>query len=198
MKYVKMLGLLAVAAAALMAFAGTASATLTDGEGKEPSTIHAESVGAASLTGSLTVTCQKNTVGGTVTTNDANEVSGTITTLTFEECGSDTVEALSKGTLHLTESDGTVGTLYSNGASVTVLTHRPFIGTVHCIYDTNNTDLGTFTEAHHNPGTGKYETATLHVNSISLERTTTSFGCGTHSTWEVTFRQIFPHTSILD
>jgi hypothetical protein len=176
MKYVKMLGLLAVAAAAPMAFAGTTSATLTDGSGGSPSTLHASSEGSVALTGTLSVTCEESTVGGTVTTNDANEASGSIETLTFEKCDDDTVEVLAKGTLKVTDdSIGNDGTLSSTGAEVTIVTHRPFVGTLHCIYKTSNTDLGTV-----NGGTP----ATINIPSISLERVSTSFGCGSHSTFE--------------
>jgi hypothetical protein len=208
MKYVKMLGLLAVAAAALMAFAGTASATLTEVTPEEKgthnaTTVHGQSSGATSLTGTVAVTCQKSTVGGTITTNDANEASGPVETLTFEECGTDTVEVITKGTLKITDSaaNATTGTVSSNGAKVTILLHRGFpLNTTHCIYKTTNTTLGTFTESHHDPEgpEGSYPTATLHINSISLEREDTSFGCGEHSTWEGTYTLENPRTLLLD
>jgi cytoskeletal protein CcmA (bactofilin family) len=191
MKYVKMLGLLAVAAAALMAFAGTASATLTGG-----TTITAES-SSTQLTGSLTVTCTESEVHGDITSNGADHVEGSISTLTFENCGGDTVDVLAEGSLTLTDSGGTTGTVTSTGASVTILTHRPFLGTIHCIYDTNNTHIGTYTESHHNPGGGAHETATIHANSVNLTRTTTSFGCGTHSTWDGTYAVVSPMTQEL-
>jgi hypothetical protein len=159
--------------------------------------IHAES-SHTQLTGSLTVTCEKSTVGGSVTTNDINEAGGTIETLTFEECGGDTVDVLSKGTLTLTGSNGTTGTVTSSGAEVTVLTHRPFIGTVHCIYATKENHIGSFTESHHNPGTGAHSTATIHANSVNLTRTTTSFGCGTHSTWDGTYAVTNPDQLYID
>jgi uncharacterized protein YaiE (UPF0345 family) len=202
MKYVKMFGLLAVAAAALMAFAGTASATLTDGSGEPATTISAKST-HTQLTGSLTVTCEESTVHGNVTTNDENEASGTITSLTFTKCGNDTVTVLAGGTLTLGEdSPGTTGNVWSKNAEVTILTHRPFIGTVHCIYKTATTDvktyIGTVTESHHNPGTGAHSTATIHANSVNLERVTTSFACGTHSTWDGTYEVTSPDTLNID
>jgi hypothetical protein len=194
MKYVKMLGLLAVAAAALMAFAGTASATLTEGAGDPVDNgdiLHASAEGNTSLTGTLTVTCEDSTVTGEVTTNDANEASGPIgeEELSFENCGNDTVAVLTEGTLKVTDTGTGTGTLSSNGAEVTILTHRPFVGTVHCIYKTTNTDLGTVTG-----GTP----ATLNIASISLERVTTAFGCGTHSTWEGNYEVNTPGTLLID
>jgi hypothetical protein len=198
MKYIKMLGLLAVAAAALMAFAGTASATLTNSDGTNATTIHASS-SHTQLSGSLVVTCEESTVGSSITTNDANEASGSVSTLTFEKCGSDTITVLLKGTLKVTDSDGTTGTFHSSGAEVTVLTHRPFIGTIHCIWDTINTDIGTFTESHHKPSGGSaHSTATIHVSSVPLTRTTTDTGCGTHATWGGTYEVTSPDTLVLD
>ena len=71
MKYAKMLGLLAVAAAALMAFAGVASATtLTSPSGTTyTSTIKATSEGTTTLHNSslgIAVSCEESTVEGKV------------------------------------------------------------------------------------------------------------------------------------
>jgi hypothetical protein len=198
MKYIKLLGLLAVAAAALMAFAGTASATLTNADGTSPKTIHGNASGLTSLTGTVNVSCEKSTFGVEIQTNDANEASGPLYGLTYELCGSHTVDILQKGTFKVTDSDATTGTVTSNGWEVTVLTHGPFIGTVHCIYRTTDTVTGTFTESHHNPGTGAHQTATLHIPPISVERVSTSFGCGSHSTWEGTYEFTSPDTLVLD
>jgi hypothetical protein len=192
MKYIKLLGLLAVAAAALMAFASTASATLTGG-----TEISAESSHFL-LTGSLSFTCKKSTFDVAVTTSHPNHTSGPVTNLKFEECGKDTIDVLSYGTFTMTDSDGTTGSLYLTGAEITVLTHRPLIETVHCIYKTTNTYIGTFTESHHDPGPGSYSKATFHFNSVSLERVSTSFGCGTHATWDGTYEITAPATLALD
>jgi hypothetical protein len=128
MKYVKMLGLAAVAAAALMAFVGasTASATVlckTPGTGTPTGTtcpanqaypagteIHAVSEGNLVLTtGSefTEITCKKGTVKGkTSNEGSATEtVSGAAETITWEECstpnGACTVTTLKPGTLEV-------------------------------------------------------------------------------------------------
>ena len=98
MRYVKMLGLLAVAAAALMAFAGSASAnTVTSNEGATP-TIKA-TAGETTLHGVATITCQKSSVEGPVETHGAGvTVKGPIKSLKFETCGTNHVTVLTNGT----------------------------------------------------------------------------------------------------
>src|SRR5512144_259426 len=157
MKYVKMLGLAAIAAAALMAFVGssTASATIlckvtpetkgsvaTCPEGQAypgGTTIHAVNVGTVFLHSSFkTVECKKSTVQG----NTAGEenISGAVAVLTFEECNCE-VKVLLNGTQSATRVAGTHnGTLSANGQEVTV-TCSTIFGNVHCIYVTNEKDL---------------------------------------------------------
>lgn len=101
MKYIKVLGLSAFAAMALMAVvgAGTASATelcsttTTPCSGTKYSSgthIEASVVGKATLTNSITnVTCEASTVEGETTSSGgsgATVVTGTISELTFENC----------------------------------------------------------------------------------------------------------------
>jgi hypothetical protein len=187
MKYAKILGLLAVAAAALMAFAGTASATIitksTDG-GKthtqmvKGEKIHAVNEGTVTLDGAVKITCTESTVEGEITeagTPTTETPKGTIGTLTFGGCNH-TVTVLKGGTLEVhTETTGTNnknGTLTSNGAEITVITHG-IIGTIHCIYTTANTDIGRVTGS---DNTGK--TATLDIDSAPIKIDETSAGCG--------------------
>jgi hypothetical protein len=203
MKYAKILGLLAIATAALMAFAGSASATtLTDTNGNQiglNAIVHAENVGNTVLDGTVNITCKKSTVEGKITNaGSATEtVSGPIEALTFEECGNNTVTVVNKGTLEihtdsttivhengthttLTTGDTGDGTLTSSGARITVLTHN-ILGTVHCIYITGNTRVGTL---HGSEGDlGVHETPTLTVNSAPIPREGTDFGCGSTSDW---------------
>jgi len=194
MKYVKMLGLLAVAAAALMAFAGSASASsLTSPTGTTlgKGTIIRASSTNSSLTGTINISCKKSEVEGEVTNAGGAGVTveGTVTKLTFEECDPHTVTVIKKGTLSLHVNETNMGTLTSSGAEVTVLTHSVFLGTIHCIYKTNNTPIGTVTGG---------EPATLHATSQSLERISTDFGCGEHSTWNGDYTINSPNPLHLD
>lgn len=165
MKYVKMLGFAAVAAAALMAFVGTGTAsasTLTDGSGTVlgvGTEIKAENTETVTLHPPIgAIECEHSTVAGKVTnaggtthivhektketTTITHTVKGDIETLTFTECNA-TVTVLKKGTLEIhstaAENDNK-GILTSSGAEVTV----EFVG-FHCIFSTNSTSIGTVT-----------------------------------------------------
>jgi hypothetical protein len=156
MKYVRMLGLATVAAAALMALvgAGTASATeITCGTstahgkcvlGQE---IHASSIGKTVLDAPFgNIECEM-TMAGVVT--DAGSATTTaranLTTLDWSNCGGDTFATLATGNLefHTDPPNGSNtgnGTLTSTGTRVT----QVHLG-VHCIYETNNTTIGALT-----------------------------------------------------
>jgi hypothetical protein len=178
MKYVKMLGLAVVAAMALMAFAGSASATvLTSPAGTQyKGEIQASAESSLLLkAGFANITCTESNVAGTPTNfgGAASTVSGPISTLTFNVCNA-TVHVLKKGTLEIhTIGAGPNGTLTSSGAEVTVST----AGTS-CTYGTNNTDIGTLTGS---KTTGK--TATMDIKA-SLTKTAGGFLCASPAAWE--------------
>jgi len=190
MKYAKMLGLLAVAAAALMAFAGSASATtltITNPPGTKVvapahTPIVAHAVGETILDGTVNIKCKKSLVEGETENEGSSSttVKGPLSKLTFEECGANTVTVVNKGSLEIHTDSATAdgnGTLTSTGAEVTVLTHN-ILGTVHCIYITNETDVGTLDGSTKTGGT-----ATLTVDSVPIPRASTDFGCGSTSEW---------------
>lgn len=156
MKYVKILGLLAVAAAALMAFAGTASATtVTSPTGTTYGTgskfpIHASSEGHAVLHNPIAKIECPSTVNGHLSTNGVTHAGGTttaatgpITSLSFEPCtNSWHVTVNVPGSLEVV-SDGIAGTydgpVYSEGATVT----STRLG-IECRYSTGETTkIGT-------------------------------------------------------
>lgn len=181
MKYVKMLGLLAVAAAALMAFTGTAFGALaTSPTGTlYTSTVKAESIGATSLHANSTVTCQKSTVEGKIESHGKSgsttlPVSGKISKLTFGECGTDHVTVLSTGSLSVTST----GTLTSNAADITItLTNSP-LGHLSCRYKTANTHIGRLTDSHETGGH-----AVLDIENSIIPREGHSFFCGSSGEW---------------
>jgi hypothetical protein len=191
MKHVKMLGLAAVAAAALMAFvgAGTASATTLTGVGgsvlKTGTTIHAVNSGIAKLTTSFkTIECSKSTVQGKTTSETGTAVTGNVEILTFEECNCE-VKVLNKGSLSIERIGATSnGTLKSSGAEVTA-TCSSIFGNVHCIYATSNTDLGTLTG-----GT----TAVMGISSADIPRLSTNALCDEGANWDATYKVDNPDT----
>lgn len=194
MKYVKMLGLLAVAVAAMAAFAASASATtLTSPTGTVyTSTIKAESEGTTSLDGAfVTVTCSKSAVEGKVEQHGSGvTVKGNISVLTFTECNFPTT-VLKTGSLeaHAVEA-GTEknGTLTSTGAEISIETS---VGT--CVFTTNATDVGTLTGTN---VTGS--NPTLDIASAKIPRTAGNFLCGSSGTWTGSYKVTAPATGWID
>ncbi len=194
MKYVKMLGLAAVAAMALMAFvgAGTASATvlckttLTTGcaaAGQDypaGTKIHATSEGSAVLetTGGVVLdTCTGSTVKGkTSNTGGASEtVSGPIEELAWGAC-SRTTNTLKLGSLEVHHIAGTDnGTLTATGGiEVTILT---IFGT--CTFGTGaNLDIGRVTGG---------APATIDTDKTVVPKIAGNAACPAHGVWNANF-----------
>ena len=188
MKYVKMFGLAALAAA-LMAFAavGTASATTIESEAGVPlgsgTTITANSEGTTTLHPPIgSIECEESHVGGK-TTNAGGagvNVTGNIEALSWSKCNA-TVNVLAKGTLSVAATSGSNGTLSSTGAEVTV----EYLG-FHCIFKTNSTSLGTVTGG---------SPATLDI-SATIPRTGGRSGafCGSTAQWTGSYAVSNPST----
>jgi hypothetical protein len=158
MKYIKILGLAAVAAMALMAFgAGTASATklcTTAGDTTNcgshypiNTTVEGTLTGSAVLEttgGTVLDTCTGSTVSGKTTSTAAtgSTVTGNVETLTWTGC-TFTTHTIAKGSLEIKHISGTDnGTLTGRNQEVTIKTG--LFGP--CIYGTAaGTDLGTVT-----------------------------------------------------
>ncbi|MGN6254285.1 MAG: hypothetical protein ACTHO8_04805 [Solirubrobacterales bacterium] len=201
MKYLKMLGLAAIAACALMAFVGAGSASATTLTCTEPAgtkitcpkgtEIHAVSEGKAVLDAPFgNIECESTVTGKTSNTGSSTEtVKGPIESLTFTNCGNDTVTVLKKGELEIhtfpneKEWEEGKGTLTSTGTEVTVI----HLG-VHCIYTTSATDIGTLTGSKQ---TGA--TPTLDI-SATIPRTGGNSGafCGTSAPWTGSYKVTTP------
>jgi len=168
MKYPKILGLLVVAAAALMAFAGTASATITYTGSAYTGEIAADS-SSAELDGTVDLKCDLE-VKGSITNG---QTTIPLSTVHFTNCGPDTMSVINNGYWRFDSN----GTLYWEELEVTVLTHRSIFGfpvTTHCILFTHpnpGTDVGTLTEG----------TDTIHLTGTDLTRRSTDSGCGSTS-----------------
>ncbi|HEX5527609.1 MAG TPA: hypothetical protein VFX44_10500 [Solirubrobacterales bacterium] len=154
MKYLKMLGLAMLAAAALMSIigAGSASATeLTCSAGvmcPAETVLHGSSEGHVILDAPIgNIDCQGSLEGKTSNTGGPSEtVSGMRTSFTINNCTNATIQVLRIGTteVHTDPNDSTGtsgnGTVTSTGTEGTV----EFAG-FHCIFATKETDLGTLT-----------------------------------------------------
>jgi hypothetical protein len=185
MKYVKILGLLAVAAAAFMGIAGTAAAspTLTSPANTAyTGTLHASSEGHAVLHNPIAKIECNSTVSGSVTSN-GTPASGPIATLTFSPCTDEwhvTTATEKGGTL----SVNSAGEVVSNGATV----ESTRFG-VTCRYATSNTKVGTLTG-----GTP----ATMHINA-SIPFHSGSVFCGSGATaWTGAYKVDTPGTLLVD
>jgi len=180
MKFTKILGVVAVAALALMAFASTASATTLESNGvKQTGVVSIESTlksGTSALLsdtfGAFANTCTVSTVKGKDSTSQTGTtVSGPVESLSWSSCkeGNPTVDAA--GSLSVENIAGTTnGTVRSIGAKVTV---PSAFGTLTCTTAASpGTDLGTLTGV----ASG---TATMDINAV--------LSCGITAKWTGTY-----------
>jgi len=205
MRYLKMLGLAAVAAAALTAFLGAGSASahvlctegvnaeglcLTPGGDYASGTVFTAEASNPVLTvsgsslGVTAVTCKKSNVSvKTLSTGKADsttQVEGEVTDLTFSECSMDT-------------------TGFGNGSSCTVSTGSGYKGsisttalTVNSTTSTTVTCLGFITCTYSSAkgiqlGLTQGKPASLKANGISLSISSGGSGCGTTTNWDATY-----------
>jgi hypothetical protein len=195
MKYVKMLCLAAVAAAALMAFVGasTASATVLCSEpgtgsptGTTCSASQAYKTGQAIqgvsegnlvlTTGSefTEITCKTGTVEGTL----ENEGSATETVIvdsakasdiSWGECstpnGACTVTTVAAGTLEMHWIEGTHNGTLTGNGTIVTSNCASVFGNIHCEYEAASEDLGTLTGG--NPATADFESTPINLRATS-------------------------------
>ncbi|HET7589836.1 MAG TPA: hypothetical protein VFK14_06580 [Solirubrobacterales bacterium] len=185
MKHLKMLGLLAVAAAAFMAFAGNAYAApvLTHPAGTAyTGSLEASLTGSAKLEAGIEDTCSSGSVGGTVETNTETSASGKISSLAFGNCSTTTtvIEPV-VGTLSINDS----GEVTAKGANVTVSQFG-----ISCVYGAGEgTLLGTLT-----PG----EPAVLNVLTTELPKQSGGLFCASEGTWEAQYTVTNPSSLFLN
>lgn len=197
MKYLKILGLAAVAAMALMAFgAGTASATKLYSTGvAQPAGTEivatlktGTSANLTTTAGATIQTCTGSEVVGSIGNagGAAATVSGKVSKLTFTGCPH-TVDVEELGELEIHHIAGTTnGTLTAKGFKVRVDTTL-FGGLVTCRYSAGaGTHMGTLTGA--NPGN-----ATMAVNAIVSRVEVSSALCPSDARWVATYIVTKPH-----
>ena len=184
MKYLKMLGLLAVTAVAMMGFAGSASATFTSPTGTEyTGEITASAESSLLLEAGISVTCTESSVKGEITSNTTNHASGPLSALSFSGCNG-TVHTLNVGSL--TISGDTVTAI---GSNVTVERFG-----ITCTYGGGaGTDIGTATNTISN---GK-DTVTLDVNANLPKQAGGAF-CANIGVWTGKYHITAPEENYLD
>ena len=202
MKYVKILGLAAVAAMALTAFLGAGSASATVlckttstpcGAGwiysgplvlsKDPGTTPIlESTG-----GTIEDTCTEAETSGEITNagGASSTVVGSVEHLSFNNCTNTTTVTVETGTLELHHISGTDnGTVTASGAFAVDIT---FAG-VTCTYGVGNgIDLGTFTGG---------KPATMDVNAV-VPKKAGGFLCPSDSVWKANYVVTTPANTTL-
>ncbi|MDQ3725860.1 MAG: hypothetical protein M3335_08250 [Actinomycetota bacterium] len=195
MKYIKMLGLAAVAAMALMAFAGTASATelykLQTGAG--PATLGKGTVIETSMTGSSKTEASgevlETCTGGTMKFKVSNvgsataTVSGSLEELTWSGCTRPTA-TISLGSLEIHHIAGTTnGTVTGRATEWTI---NGIFGTS-CAYGFGaGTNLGTLQGA-----TAPHSHATLAINAV-IPRVAGGFLCPSTVVWNTNYTTTAP------
>jgi hypothetical protein len=149
MRYTKILGLLPVAVAALMAFAASASATtITSPTGTVATpTIHLSNEGGHVTLANSNANIECNwTMEGKVASHGAGVTAkGNISSLLITNCtGPWTVEVSANGSFELHWGSAYNGTVTWSGATITAVLHTIF-GDITCRYATSSTPLGTLT-----------------------------------------------------
>jgi hypothetical protein len=197
MKYLKMLGLAAIAAAALTAFIGTGTAsatTLTSAGGLifgAETEIHATSEGKVVLETAI----GKIECDSTTTLKTENEGGGGllvtfgVEAFTWGPCSAAFAAVPTKGVGDITGIGGNNGEIRSNGFELTVEKNG-----FHCIYRTNLQKVGTVTGS---ATTGA--TPTIDI-SATITRTGGKNGafCGMSGTWKGSYKINTPDTMNID
>jgi hypothetical protein len=182
MKYIKTLGLLAVAVAVTMALAASASAdyitTTTDGAtpALKTETIHLVNEGGEAVLENdiANIKCQSTAEGKIEThTSGKNEdaAAGALTSMIFTACTDNWhVTTNTPGTLSITWTNGHNGTVFLDGFKITAT--RLFVP---CVYQAVGAHIGNLTGG--NP-------ATLHVAGfLTLNELESSELCGVFADW---------------
>jgi hypothetical protein len=189
MKYVKMLGLLAVVASSLMAFAGIASADeATSPKGSTYSgSISAQSEGHVVLDNPIAKIECPSTVSGDIESLDkaGENVFGEFNSLTFNNCtDSWHVTVAFAGNFSVNATGGFDGEASSSGATVEATRFG-----ITCRYSTSGTKIGTLTGG---------SPATLHINA-KIPFHSGSVFCGTGSTaWTGNYEVTSPTSLYID
>jgi hypothetical protein len=190
MKYVRILGLLAVVATALTAFAATASATTltdkTNAVAPYEGDIHAVSGGKVILNGpgEVDVSCEAGTFQGKVTNkggkDEAETVKIQLSEMDVSECGSNDVTVTKPGEFEIhTDKKGTNdgnGTVTWNGGSISV--QYTVLG-FSCEYEAKPVDVGTL-DGSRKTVDNKHPTAVV-TTGAKIPKTGGSFFCGTET-----------------
>ncbi|MGN6200913.1 MAG: hypothetical protein ACTHNY_00715 [Solirubrobacterales bacterium] len=192
MKHLKMLGLLVMTTASLMAFASSASAApvLTSPAGVEyTGEIHAtmEPRTSSIMKAGIEDTCTETTVKGTVTVNNATHAEGPATVISNGSAGtpcSRHMATLKTGSLAIADN----GTVSAANNEVTI--NDTSLG-ISCVYgggSSPGTNIGTLTGG---------SPAKLAVNTTKMKKISGSFFCASEGTWTANYVVTTPSTLLI-
>jgi len=194
MNNLKAVGLTAIVAAALLAFAGSASATtITSPTGTTyTGTIKLEIEGGLKLHGAFTtIDCTNASIEEKIEKHGAGVTAGgNISSVIVSGCNF-AVTVLKKGSMEIhaqTVGSEVNGTVTLSGSEITVATS---IGS--CIFTTSGTSIGTLTGSQ---ATGS--SSTLDIGSSVIPRTAGNFLCGSSGTLTGSFKTTTPSASWID
>lgn len=195
MRCVGIIGAVALLAGASMALAGVASATtITSPAGSAYTNVfHAVSTEKIILEGVVKAECD-STIEGSIQSHGAGiTAAGNLTHFTFTNCTkTHGTTVLAAGTLTIHSDGNSNGTLTSSELQLTVVHTSPF-GEVHCIYGTNNTDIGTLTGTTTTGGN-----ALIHATAVIPTLAGSDFICGATAELKGTYRVTTPAALIVD
>ena len=193
--HARTLGLSAIAGAALLAFAGTATATqLTSPAGTVyTGSVHAESSGSIGYdTPFGPFECTSGTLAGSIGQHGAGvTVKATVTAQSFTGCSpSVTVKPLKGGTMEIHHVAGSNnGTVTSSGYEIELFFNQ--FG-LRCVYSSNNTHVGTLTGSGVTGGTAVLDIA------AALPRTGGTVLCPGQGTWTGQYKITTPDSLLVD
>lgn len=184
MKNIKILGAAAIAAAALMAWAGTASATtVTSSEGATP-VITAVSTNSKLHGSYITTECSQSHFKFAVEQHGSGiTAAGKVSSWFFTGCNYP-ITVIYTGSLAVHATGGGNGTLTWTGGEFLMHTS---VG--ECRFTTSATDIGTVTGG---------SNANLDIGSASVPRTGGSFFCGSSLQWTGNYTFQTPSNLTLD
>lgn len=193
MRYIKMIGLTALAVVAAMALAATASATtLTSPKGELYTGKLVAQSGEITVHGVATYSCGESKAEGEVAQHGASiTASGPLTKWTLSQCSTH-VTVLKLGTVTIHPLEGSPGDATVTVSGTQVTSEATSMG-MSCLYETNETDLGVLTGSATTGGN-----AVLDINSALIPRTGHSIFCGSSGTLTGSYTITTPSTLYID
>jgi hypothetical protein len=199
MKHMKKIGLFVMAAASLMAFAGSAYAyTFTSPTKTAYTGPFSMSLEGTSLLkgGFAEITCSSSKIAGTLSTNNEEHATGPTTSVSFGSASTPCTSNLGAATVTTLNSKGTItikkGTSAVSGTGVEVTTAA---GGTSCVYGMGA--AGTLLGTASNTTVGGVDQVTLAI-SADLVKISGGFLCASPAEWTANYIVLTPSSSFVE